>query len=136
MEELKRIFASKYYKTAHNRRADAFWEYLCRSEESGGMSYSELGEVNHILAVVLTDFEKHFETYRICILKLLSVCKMGFQKKKAFDDKIFKNDLVYFLDLLGTFFEILPNFAVRQNDEDSTHGKNFFYLFRIFYKST
>lgn len=123
MEEVKRIFASKYYKTAHNRRADAFWEFLCSSEETDGMWYSELGQVNHILAVVLKDFPKHFETYRICILKLLSVCKLGFQKQKAFDDKIYKKDLVEFLDLLGTFFEILPSFAVKCEEDLSKAGK-------------
>ena len=117
MEELKRIFESKYYKETHNRRAESFNDFLENAMDSGGLKYSELKDVNCILAVILKDFKVHYTVYRNSFLKLLWVCKKGLFFQKAFDDKIYSKDLVCFLDLIADFLDLLDHFKVKETEQ-------------------
>lgn len=113
MEELKRIFKSKYYQETHNRRAQSFNDFLEKSIVLGGLKYSEINDINCILAVILKDFKVHYQVYRNSLLKLLWVCKQGLYFQKAFDEKIYSVDLIEFLDLISKFFEIIDFFTFK-----------------------
>ena len=116
MEELKRIFKSKYYKETHNRRAESFNDFLTKSIELGGLKYSEINDVNFILSVILKDFKIHYRVYRNSLLKLLWVCKQGLFFQKAFDEKIYSKDLVCFLDLISNFFDLINYFTFKESE--------------------
>jgi hypothetical protein len=117
MQELKRIFKSKYYQETHNRRAECFNDFLEKAMEMGGLKYSELEDVNCILMVILKDFKVHYLVYRDSILKLLWVCKKGLFFQKSFDEKIFSDNLVLFLNLISQFFELLNFFQLKSDEE-------------------
>ena len=121
MEDLKRMFKSKYYEQTHNRRAANFNDFLEKAMQQGGLKYSELGDVNCIVSVILQDFKVHYMVYRNSLLKLLWVCKKGLFFQRAFDDKIYSADLVCFLDLVAEFFGLLDYFKVVDYEEER-HG--------------
>ena len=122
MEEVKRIFESRYYVETHNRRAEAFSDFLILAEDYGGLCYSQLSDLNCILKVIMKDFQIHYVTYKPSILRLLSVCKYGFVREKAFDDKIFAVDLVKFLDLISNFFDLFKFFVFKGFDVKAKQG--------------
>ena len=117
MEELKRIFHSKYYKNAHNRKADYFNRFIEEIETTEGIKYSLFSELNKILLLIIKDFENHFIIYYESIMKLLLVCKKGFTKEKAFDNQIYNNDVVEFLNIICLFLGFF-NKLVNQNIQE------------------